>query len=271
MSTFSTYKALIVDDEKPVRIAIEKLADWKKYHIESVSMASNGREAYEQMTKESPDIIFMDICMPIMDGLEFLETAKEEYPGSQFIIVSGYDDFSYAQKALRFGATDYLLKPVEGSTINLAIEHALEKIEATRKDQQLLDKSLQDSSQSVTGTATDTFDSNKSPESVASIAAEIKAYIDSNFSENIRITMFSEKYYFSKEYLSRLFKQSYGFSIYEYVLKVRMENAARLLRDENTTIQDVGSKVGFSDNNYFSKAFKNYYNISPTEYRRQNL
>lgn len=260
MST-STYKALIVDDEKPVRIAIEKLADWKKYNIESVSMASNGREAYEQMTKESPDIIFMDICMPIMNGLEFLELAKEEYPDSQFIIVSGYDDFSYAQKALRFGATDYLLKPVEGSTINMAIEHALVKIDAARQDRSLL--SGDDSAGS--------FEDTPNPESSESIADSIKSYIDDNYPENIRITMFSDKYFFSKEYLSRLFKQSFGYSIYEYVLKVRMENAAILICDEDIKIQDVGNKVGFSDNNYFSKAFKNYYNISPTEYRKQHI
>ena len=83
--------------------------------------------------------------------------------------------------------------------------------------------------------------------------------------------MFAEKYYFSKEYLSRQFKNLYKCGIYEYVLKVRMEKAALLLKDNDIKIQDVGTRVGFSDNNHFSKAFKNYYNVSPSEYRKKSL
>ena len=255
-------KALIIDDEKPVRIALEKLGDWQKYDITEILMASNGKEGLEVMRLQEPEYIFLDICMPIMNGLEFLECAKEEYPNSQFIIVSGYDDFHYAQNALRFGATDYLLKPVDRQSINNALEHAAKKLAVALEEQMQAQ-----SAESASPTETNSSDKYTTEQ----IVEMIHNYIDEHFYENIKITMFSERFFFSKEYISRAFKAKYQYGIYEYVLKVRMEKACKLLQDESIKIQDVGESVGFQDNNYFSKAFKNYYNISPSEYRRDYL
>lgn len=248
-------KALIIDDENPVRIAIQKLVDWDSYDIDEVLMASNGREGLEIMRTHEPTYIFLDICMPIMNGLDFLEQAKEEYPHSQFIIVSGYDDFTYAQNALRYGATDYLLKPIDKESLANALNHAKQKIE--------LDNEVAEIQQNLDSEQNDSSD--LTPYQISEI---IHDYIDNYYYENIKISMFSDKYFFSKEYISRNFKSRYGFGIYEYVLKVRMENAARMLKDDSIKIQDVGTKVGFPDNNYFSKAFRNYYDISPSEYRK---
>lgn len=250
-------KALIIDDERPVRIAIEKLVNWEKYDVTEILSASNGKEGLEIMRTCEPEYIFLDICMPIMNGLEFLENAKEEYPRSQFIIVSGYDDFHYAQNALHYGATDYLLKPIDRETINNALSHASTKLAAAIEDAKCeeIDLNFEDNSALTTNR----------------IVEIIHDYIDTNYAENIKISMFSEKYFFSKEYISRHFKATYGHGIYEYVLLVRMENAANLLKDDSIKIQDVGAKVGFSDNNYFSKAFKNYYNLSPSDYRKEQL
>lgn len=244
------YKALIVDDEKPVRIAVSKLANWEKYNITEFQEASNGKEALNSLSGFMPDIVFLDICMPVMNGLDFLKEAKQQFPNMQFIIVSGYDDFSYAQTALRYGATDYLLKPIDDEMLNNAIEHAISKIS----------KLTLSPLSNITEDANDEL----SPDKVIEL---IKTYIDTNYSENIRITMFADKYFFSKEYLSRQFKTKYGHSIYEYVLITRMEKAKALLLDPAMKIQQVGEKVGFSDNNYFSKAFRNFYGVSPSEFR----
>lgn len=256
------YKALILDDEKPVRIAIEKLGEWNKYNIDTILTASNGREGLTIMRTEEPEYIFMDIHMPIMNGLEFLETAKEEYPCSQFIIVSGYDDFSYAQKAIRYGASDYLLKPISASDINNALKKATEKLFiALEKAEQTLQKDMLIESESYNNNGKTT------PEQIAEI---IHDYIETHYAESIKISMFSDKFFFSKEYISRQFKARYSYGIYEYVLHIRMEKAAILLKNDSIKIQDVGIQVGFTDNNHFSKAFKNYYNMSPSEYRNQS-
>ena len=97
----------------------------------------------------------------------------------------------------------------------------------------------------------------------------IKAYIDNRYFENIRISMFTDKYYLSREYLMKLFKGKYGYGIHEYVQKVRMDKAKQLLADPGLKIQDISERLGYKDKNYFSKAFRNYYECSPSEYRSQ--
>lgn len=98
---------------------------------------------------------------------------------------------------------------------------------------------------------------------------EIKSFIDQNYFEDIKISMFADKYYLSREYLMKLFKQAYGYGIHEYVQKVRMEKAQELLLDTQLKIQEVAEMLGYKDTNYFSKAFRNYFDCSPTEYRNQ--
>lgn len=101
-------------------------------------------------------------------------------------------------------------------------------------------------------------------------AGDIKTYIDNHYFEDIKISMFSDKYFLSREYLMKLFKQQFGFGIHEYVQKVRMDKAKELLDDSSLKIQDISEMLGYKDKNYFSKAFRNYYSVSPSEYRASN-
>ena len=121
------YKALIIDDERPVRIAISKLGDWNHFHIEMPEMAENGKDALEKMQSGNYDICFVDMQMPVMNGSMFLQECAREFPDTGVIVISGYDDFSYVQNAIRCGAVDYLLKPIVKSELDLAIEKAIRK------------------------------------------------------------------------------------------------------------------------------------------------
>jgi Response regulator containing CheY-like receiver domain and AraC-type DNA-binding domain len=96
---------------------------------------------------------------------------------------------------------------------------------------------------------------------------EIKDYIDQNYFEDIKVSMFTEKYFLSREYLMKLFKQQYGYGIHEYVQKIRMDKAKELLENSELKIQEISEMLGYKDKNYFSKAFRNYFSLSPTEYR----
>ncbi|MEJ8302881.1 response regulator transcription factor [Saccharibacillus sacchari] len=97
--------------------------------------------------------------------------------------------------------------------------------------------------------------------------SDIRAYIDRHYFEEIKISMFTEKYFLSREYLMKLFKQEYGVGIHEYTQKLRMEKARVLLGEETLKIQEISDMLGYNDKNYFSKAFRNYYGVSPSEYR----
>ncbi|MCR5033363.1 MAG: response regulator [Lachnospiraceae bacterium] len=244
------YKALIIDDEKPVRIAIQKLANWRKYRISHVYQVENGMDALHSMREVRPDIVFVDMHMPVLDGVGFLEQASKEFHNIVYIVISGYDDFSYAQSALRCGASEYLLKPVVADELNKALEKAVLTLDPDFKPGQ------------------------EAPEDA--ITAEevielIHEAITTRYSDNIRISDFAEKYFFSREYLSKLYKSRYGLGIYEDLSRVRMERAKALLKDPAIRIQDIAARVGFPDNNYFSKAFRKFTGLTPSEYRKANL
>lgn len=106
------YKLLIVDDEEEVRNGLINKMDWSKYNLELMGGAQNGREALDLIEENIPDIIITDISMPIMNGLELSEYVRLNYPTVKIVILTGFDDFNYAQQAIKFSVEDYILKPV---------------------------------------------------------------------------------------------------------------------------------------------------------------
>ncbi|XEC93971.1 response regulator [Paenibacillus tarimensis] len=107
-------RVILVDDEMFARKGLSNLIPWDRYGYEIVGEAENGEEALEIIQKYNPDLVITDIRMPVLDGLELIRQAKQlNTAPPQFIIVSGYDDFKYAQQAVRFGVQDFILKPVD--------------------------------------------------------------------------------------------------------------------------------------------------------------
>lgn len=104
-------RLMIADDERAIRESISRLIDWKTYDIELVGLCKNGLEAYDMILDESPDIVLTDIKMPGLDGLELIRKISETGLSVQFIILSGYGEFEYAKKAMKYGVKHYLLKP----------------------------------------------------------------------------------------------------------------------------------------------------------------
>lgn len=98
-------------------------------------------------------------------------------------------------------------------------------------------------------------------------AKDIKDYIDAHYYEDFKISLFTEKYFLSREYLMKRFKQQFGCGIHEYAQSVRMNKAKELLSDPALKIQEISEMLSYRDKNYFSKAFRNYFDMSPTEFR----
>ncbi len=119
---------LIVDDREDVVKSIEKLGNWQEMGVEVTGIASNGAEAMELIRSLKPKIIITDIRMPVMDGLELTRQAKEFDAGIRIILLSGYDEFSYAQQAVKLGAQEYLLKPAKIELLREAVGRAMEQI-----------------------------------------------------------------------------------------------------------------------------------------------
>ena len=107
-------KVLLVDDEPFILQGLKILIDWEQEGFEVVKTAANGEEALEYLRGEQVDLIIADIKMPVVTGLELLEKIRgEKISDAHFVILSGYADFEYARKAIRYDCTDYILKPVD--------------------------------------------------------------------------------------------------------------------------------------------------------------
>ncbi len=105
------YTVLVAEDEFEVREAIVSGTDWAGLGFRVTDSAENGQEAWELFAKGAPDLLLTDIRMPFMDGLQLAEQVKRQYPGTRVVILSGYDEFEYAQRALKLSVDEYVLKP----------------------------------------------------------------------------------------------------------------------------------------------------------------
>lgn len=127
------YKLLIADDEARIRRGLRNALDWNELNIEVVGEAEDGEIALEQIEKLNPDLMFLDICMPFLNGLELIEKLNKIGPNCIIIIITGHDEFEYMHEALKLKVFDYLLKPVQkqqlSATVNKAIQEIIKKKE----------------------------------------------------------------------------------------------------------------------------------------------
>ncbi|QGQ97718.1 response regulator [Paenibacillus psychroresistens] len=125
-------KVLIVDDEVLIRNLLKMRISWDKLGLELVGEASNAHEALDLVEKLSPDIIFTDICMTIMDGIEFSKIVMENHPQIKIVVLTGHNEFDYVKRSIRIGISDFLLKPINKDEISRVALSLKEKIESER-------------------------------------------------------------------------------------------------------------------------------------------
>ena len=132
-------KLFLVEDEIIMRDGIKKHIDWKGEDIDFCGEASDGELAFPMILKLKPDILVTDIKMPFMDGLELSKLVRKELPNLRIIILSGYDEFTYAQEAVSIGVEEYLLKPISPAKLLSSIKKVKDKIELSRDEAGMLD------------------------------------------------------------------------------------------------------------------------------------
>ncbi len=128
-------KVLIADDEEKICQLIEKLIDWQALDMKLSGVANNGIEALERIEALSPDVVITDIRMPGYDGLDLVKKTRELNVGVEFVIISGYRHFEYAQTAIKYGVSDYLLKPIKKQELTETLEKI--RVRYNEKSEQL--------------------------------------------------------------------------------------------------------------------------------------
>ncbi len=134
------YKLLLVDDEAEVRRGIISKIDWSKTGFEIAGEAENGLEALEVLEKINPDVAIIDIKMPFMDGMQLAEIISRDYPATKLMILSGFDEFDYAQKAIRYNVMEYILKPFGADELMTILERLKEVLDEEKLQNADLEK-----------------------------------------------------------------------------------------------------------------------------------
>ncbi len=243
------YRALIVEDEDLMREYLEKnlstiCAEWY-----AADTAADGQEAIEKIEVSHFDGIITDIRMPAMDGLAMSKAIREKYPQMPILIVSGYNEFDYARKAVRLNIFDYLLKPVDEQELAAALSAMA--IQAGKKQQS---ERIEEGNEYVN-------------EKTDGLAQRALSYIQQHFSDPISLTSVAEEIGVSPAYLSTVFHREIGTSYSRTLLKFRMEEAARQLTQTNQKVQQIAQNVGFFSAKHFTHVFREYYHYSPMEFR----
>ncbi len=133
------FNVFLVEDEVVVREGIRKNIQWEQYGFHYAGDASDGELALPLIRQIQPDLLITDIKMPFMDGLSLIELVREELPKTKIVIISGYDDFSYAQQAIKAGVEQYLLKPIIKEKMVETLIMIREKMEAEQKQQEYIE------------------------------------------------------------------------------------------------------------------------------------
>ena len=243
-------KVLIVDDEAVVRRGIVLGIDWASLGCAVVGEAANGEEGLAAAERYSPNLIITDVRMPHMDGIEMMRVLRERGSTAHVIVLTAYNDFDYARSALRFGAADYLLKPVRDQELVAAIERVREKDEAFSS------RSAQD----------DLLALPKGDKSKYVLQA--MDYIGAHYGEQtISVSTIAQHLGLSESHLSHLFRKETDYTIMNYLTRYRIHKAMELLRDCRLKVYEIAERVGYRDITYFSSTFKKVVGMSPSEFQ----
>lgn len=250
------YRVVIADDEETIRNGLKHLIESYDLNLTVIATAEDGQEALEAIQEYRPEIILMDINMPFMNGLEVIEKVRKMDEDAKIIIISGYNQFSYAQKALDLGVYTYLLKPIDYRNFQPLIEKAMrDYAHRIWEKNRLKELEQEDTAQ-------------------PDIGAAVIQYIKEHFtSSELTLQALAKKYYVSESYVTRIVKQRTSLSFTDYLNELRTNMAIQLLLDPKKlyTMKEISQLVGYNSQHYFSRAFKNYVGMSPNQYRNKKL
>jgi len=245
---------------------LASIIDGSGLPVSLVGSARSGSEALDLIPRLRPDICLFDIQMDAMDGLELTSRLAHVLDYSPRIIyLTAFSTFEYAQRAVKLGAVDYILKPINRKELISTLRGAINHIQAQRLDE--IDREqLRERLQSMIPAAV----TNAAPAGEnhnATIARIIRRFVDEHYSEKITLTDAARIVNLSPGYLGSIFKSAFGISIRAYMRSVRIARAKELLHDHTLNLSQIAEAVGYEDLNYFSDAFLQETGIRPSEYR----
>lgn len=236
------FTILLVEDEEIIRKELVLTIPWDSVDCRIIGEAKEGITGERLIRELIPDIVLTDIRLPGQSGLEMLE---KTFPQTA-IIFTGHSDFEFAQKAIRLGVYDYLLKPIDEDELLTALAKICTELRM---------KELKPEQKS---------ESQKSGDPYIQAAMD---FIDTHFHEDLSLSIIAAEVGISESHLSHLFKLHSSYTFLEYLQECRIRNAMQLLKNPKLQISEVYRLCGFCNGSYFSRLFKRVTGTTPGDYR----
>lgn len=237
-------RVVLADDEHLEIEALKIIINEKVKNVDIVGEAYNGEDVIKINESLNPDVIFMDIIMPGIDGLEVAQIIKEKDSSKKIVLMSVYDDFELVQRALKIKVDDYLLKPIKPEKVIMLLKEFIDEDKIFNSE------------------------NNISVYKIDELECAL-SYIEKNFRKNITLNDVANYVNFSSTYLSKLFKNNIGINFNKYITKRRIKEATLILENKNISVNDLAFQIGYNEPSYFCKVFKKEKGVTPLEYRKK--
>ena len=235
------YTVAVVDDEKNISEGIASLFPWQEIGFEAIPF-SDPRIALSYMEKHHVDVLLSDIEMPGISGIELCRAVQVR--NVIVVFISSHQNYDYFRSAIQYRVEDYLLKPLKSGDILECFGKIREKLDAVNQVQEEKPQSYYED-----------------------IRRKVGTYLEEHY-RDARLEDAAVAVNLSPAYLPSLLKDRFGVGFSEWLLKIRMEKAADMLRDAGTKTYDIAYYIGYDNPKSFSRAFRNYYGRTPSEYRK---
>jgi YesN/AraC family two-component response regulator len=263
------YRLVIVEDDYLIRTGLGNMFPWNNVGFDVVGCFENGKEALDYIQSHPVDIVLSDIRMPVMSGLDLARELSRLNPTIYIVFLSAFEDFSYAQQAIEYGARKYLIKSTKYDDLISTfqkIKTDFDQRESTRNIAVPLSSDL--SVLLPEGSAAETPPEPESRSASSMKVERILLYIQKNY-KTVTLQNTADQIKVSPVYMSRFFKEKTNTLFVDYVTAVRMNKAAELIRTSDYKLYQISEMVGYSNPKNFSRAFKHYFKVSPQEYREE--
>lgn len=242
------YRMIFVDDEDLIREFFSEMMDFSSLGFELAAVLDSAEAALTYLEQHPDiDVVITDIKMGQMSGLDLCEALHQKNPALTLILLTGYRNFEYAQRAIRQNVFDYLVKPSTYADVENLLVRLKEHLDQEKRTE-----------------------SPASPH-YSDVVQMMQKLAKEHFTQNFSLENAAEALSMNSAYLSRLFKQQCGQTYSDYLVSLRIERAKELLADPTVKVYEIGYEIGYKNTQHFYKVFKQLTGMTPTEYRAAQI
>ncbi len=239
------YTVYVIDDEAFILNEIVNNVRWLDNGFEVIGSSQHPSVALKEIEELKPDVVFTDLKMPTMTGIEMIKELKENGAVFECVILSAFASFEDSREFFRMSGFDYLLKPMQEQEVQIVLERLSKKL--SKKERYIV----------------------RDVDNINPSFSSLIEYVENNFEKKHTLESLSKQFGLNANYICNLFSKHYLITLTRFVTRLRMKHAINLMLQSDMPYKEIAISCGYSDYYYFCKVFKDYYGDSPSAYLKQ--